>query len=66
MRQWKNSDRHEVALLRGLPLAEAESWLAERAQDLNQAEQDYIQASMELKLRHKKSKAAAENCCSRL
>ena len=57
LRQWKNSDRHEVALLRGLPLAEAESRLAERAQDLNQAEQDYIQASMELKLRHQKEQS---------
>ena len=54
VRLWENSDRHEGAVLCGLPLAEAESWLAERAQDLNQAEQDYVRASTKLKLRRQK------------
>ncbi len=51
LRQWERTDRHESALLRGLPLAEAEGWQTERAAELSAAEQDYIWASTNLKFR---------------
>ena len=51
LRQWETSDRDEGALLRGAPLAQAESWLAERADELSEAERDFIQASVGLRER---------------
>ena len=47
--QWESSDRDEGALLRGALLAEAESWYAERRDDLSQAEWTYIQAGIALR-----------------
>ena len=55
LRQWERSDQDEGALLRGLPLIEAENWLAERGNELNLAEQRYIQASSELKQRRQRA-----------
>jgi hypothetical protein len=49
--QWQASGQDEGALLRGSPLVQAEKWLAERRDDLNQDEQWYIQASMALRER---------------
>lgn len=49
LRGWETSDRDEGALLRGAPLAQAESWLAEREGELSEAEQDFIQASVTLR-----------------
>ena len=46
MRQWEGMQQNEGALLRGIPLVEAEDWLAKREADLSQAERAYIQASM--------------------
>jgi WD40 repeat protein len=46
LNQWAASGQDEGALLRGVPLAEAEGWLAEREAYLSQAEQAYIQASI--------------------
>jgi WD40 repeat protein len=43
--QWEGSGRDTGALLRGVPLAEAERWLAQRPDDLSQHEQGFIQAS---------------------
>ena len=48
MRQWETSDYNEGALLRGVPLAEGEGWLAERAAELSGQEIAYIQASSNL------------------
>jgi WD40 repeat protein/DNA-binding SARP family transcriptional activator/energy-coupling factor transporter ATP-binding protein EcfA2 len=48
MRQWQTTRQNEGALLRGVPLAEAEGWLAEKKGDLSEAECAYIQASIDL------------------
>ena len=44
--QWGATDQDEGALLRGLPLAEAENWLRQREVDLSRSEQAYIEASL--------------------
>ena len=46
LRQWQESGRDDGALLRGVPLAEAEGWLAERSAALNTAEAQFIHASL--------------------
>jgi WD40 repeat protein len=46
IRQWETSNQDEGALLRGVPLAEAQGWLQERPADLSQVEQEYIRASL--------------------
>ena len=51
LRGWEASDQDEGALLRGLPLAEAEGWLEEREGELSAAEVEYIQASVSLRER---------------
>lgn len=56
--QWEISDRDEGALLRGVLLAEAESWLAQRTTDLNAAESAFIQASVALRERRKAEREA--------
>jgi len=45
LRQWQESGGDEGALLAGAPLAVAESWLAERGDELGEAEVGYIEAS---------------------
>jgi WD40 repeat protein/DNA-binding SARP family transcriptional activator len=49
LHQWQASDRDEGALLRGVPLDEAEIWLVERRDQLSQAEIDFIEASCALR-----------------
>jgi len=49
MRQWNTSNHDEGALLRGAPLAEAEQWLEQRRNDLNQDEQHFIETSVQLR-----------------
>ncbi|MCP5098776.1 MAG: protein kinase, partial [Chloroflexi bacterium] len=44
--QWSLSNHDDGALLRGLPLTEAESWLADRELYLSILELDFIQASI--------------------
>ena len=51
MRQWEATQLNEGALLRGVPLAEAEGWLNERGADLSQAGREFIQTSIELRER---------------
>lgn len=42
IRQWERAKRDTGALLRGLPLAEAELWLEKRPQDISEAEKTFI------------------------
>jgi hypothetical protein len=49
--QWETARRNEGALLRGAPLAEAESWLTECLEDLGAPEWQFIQASRALRTR---------------
>jgi uncharacterized protein YjbI with pentapeptide repeats len=46
---WEASQEDEGALLRGRPLEEAETWLAERAGELGPDEREFIQASLALR-----------------
>ena len=48
VKQWQATDQDKGTLLRGLPLAEAEGWLAERADNLSQVEQQFILAGVAL------------------
>jgi WD40 repeat protein/DNA-binding SARP family transcriptional activator len=47
LRAWETTDRDQDALLRGLRLAEAEGWLADRGGDLSLAEVEFIQVSID-------------------
>jgi WD40 repeat protein/DNA-binding SARP family transcriptional activator len=49
LRAWEVADRDEGALLRGAPLAEAESWLTERGSELSGGEKAFIQAGVALR-----------------
>jgi energy-coupling factor transporter ATP-binding protein EcfA2 len=49
--QWLASGRDEGALLRGVPLVQAERWLAERQDDLGLIERRYIRESIVLRTR---------------
>jgi WD40 repeat protein len=51
LRGWEASEGDEGALLRGVPLVEAEGWLAERGAELSPAEVDYIESSVKLRER---------------
>jgi WD40 repeat protein len=44
IRQWEDAGRDEGALLRGVPLAEAEQWRAERGDELTVSERDFVDA----------------------
>jgi WD40 repeat protein len=48
LQEWEEQGQDEGALLRGGLLGEAERWLAERPDDLNPNEREYIQASVSL------------------
>lgn len=48
-RQWQETSRDAGALLRGVPLGEAEEWLAQKERDISHAEQAYIEASIALR-----------------
>ncbi|MGF1512976.1 MAG: WD40 repeat domain-containing protein [Elainellaceae cyanobacterium] len=49
MRQWEGTGHDEGALLRGVPLAEAEAMLQTRRNELGATEQGFIQQSLELR-----------------
>ena len=51
LRQWAETGHDEGALLRGVPLGEAEGWLAERGGEMTGAERDYIAAGTALRER---------------
>jgi WD40 repeat protein len=54
LRQWEASGKDEGALLRGVPLAEAESWLQSRPVELSPTERVFIQLSLALRDRERK------------
>jgi WD40 repeat protein len=56
IRGWEASERDEGGLLRGLPLATAERWLAEREGDLSELEKEFIQASLAERERSEEAK----------
>lgn len=51
LQRWRNSVKDEGALLRGAPLAQAESWYAKRPAEIGAAEGEFIQASQALRQR---------------
>lgn len=55
-RQWQANNQNEAALLRGFLLEEAEKWIKQRPDDLSQAEQKFIQASLAFREREKAEK----------
>ncbi|NEQ38190.1 MAG: tetratricopeptide repeat protein, partial [Okeania sp. SIO3I5] len=46
MQEWETSSRDDGALLRGVPLGEAEEWLHKRREELSQAQRDFVQLSL--------------------
>jgi WD40 repeat protein len=46
LRQWQESGEADGALLRGLPLSEAERWLEERGESLAPAERSFVEDSL--------------------
>ncbi|MFQ5923049.1 MAG: adenylate/guanylate cyclase domain-containing protein [Anaerolineales bacterium] len=46
LRDWDTSEQDKKAVLRGLPLTEAENWLVEREEELSTNERAFIQASL--------------------
>ncbi len=51
LHQWEQSGKDEGALLRGVPLAEAEQWLNERPNDLSHLEDTFIEAGISFRER---------------
>ncbi len=47
MHQWEYTKRDEGALLRGVPLAEAQEWQQKRREELSDSERAFIQLSLE-------------------
>ena len=58
LHQWQTSDFDEGALLRGLPLTEAENWFGQRRNELNEAEREFIQAGLALRERQEAEREA--------
>ncbi|MDF2386612.1 hypothetical protein JMG10_34440 [Nostoc ellipsosporum NOK] len=56
MHQWQEANQDEGALLRGVPLLEAENWLHKRPEELSQQEQDFIEVSLRLRDKEKKER----------
>jgi hypothetical protein len=46
MRQWEITGKNEGALLRGIPLTNAEDWLQKREADLTEKQKEYIKESL--------------------
>ncbi|MES0361734.1 MAG: BTAD domain-containing putative transcriptional regulator, partial [Anaerolineales bacterium] len=57
IRQWETTNRDEGAHLRGVPLAEAESWSAERGRDLSPSDLEFIQASLDSRSRSREERS---------
>jgi len=56
MRQWHENEQDEGDLLRGRSLGQAENWLAERAAEISDVAQRFIQASIELRDRRERER----------
>ena len=56
LRQWKNANKDDGALLRGAPLVEAEDWQQKRLAELSPDERIFIQLSLALRDREEKEK----------
>ena len=56
MRQWESLQRDEGALLRGLPLIEAENWQKERLQEVSENEKIFIRTSVSLREKEKRER----------
>ena len=61
LRGWQASGSDVGALLRGGPLAEAEDWLAERPGQVSITEQEFIESSIELRIRREMEREAHQN-----
>ncbi|WP_427159974.1 WD40 repeat domain-containing protein [Aliinostoc sp. HNIBRCY26] len=59
MYQWEQTQRDEGALLRGAALVEGEEKLKQRREDISTGEQEFIQASVEVRDRQKKQEKEA-------
>jgi WD40 repeat protein/DNA-binding SARP family transcriptional activator len=66
LRQWQTTNKDEGALLRGAPLAAAESWLADRSDALSHTEISFIQASVALRERRETQREQARIARERL
>jgi len=53
MQQWQEAQQDKEALLRGVPLVVAESWLQKRSEELSSGEREFIQNSVILRERQK-------------
>ncbi|MCP4289575.1 MAG: protein kinase [Gammaproteobacteria bacterium] len=60
LRQWEATGQDPGALLRGVPLAEAENWLAERETDLSQVEREFIQAGSDFRRQRQAAEQAQQ------
>lgn len=60
LEQWSVTEHDEGGLLRGLPLTEAESWMAERRDHLSQAELTFIQKSINAQNRERARRLEAQ------
>ncbi len=49
MEEWEKSNQDNGALLRGVPLGEAEVWLQKRKDELSKSEQDFIVKSVDFR-----------------
>ena len=59
LKQWQASGQVDGALLSGVPLAEAEKWLQERKDELNERERLFIQSSLARKRRSERNRRLA-------
>lgn len=58
LNQWQATGQDEGVLLRGAPLSEAETWLADREPDLSPLDRQFIRASINLREAREAEKAA--------
>ena len=67
MHQWEDTKQDEGALLRGVPLAEAQEWLKKHLEELSDSERKFIQLSLEQRERQiKKEKRRQQRTISGL
>jgi hypothetical protein len=57
VREWEATNKDEGALLRGVPLAEAEHWVQTRQAELSLSDRDFIQQSVQMRDRERRLQA---------